>query len=835
MPSDPTKPLLRLRAQAERRRALGRPRNMPSPEAFPSERQAERIGPKFTRLAEVLARGGDVLELRADPTALAPERLLVFEVRGAIGTFVDAVRRVPGLELVDEEEMKSDELDKQPVAYLMVPDLAALRAIESLWRRWRAGQLVWGETAWSTVFELLRDLRPWGPADRVQPYEANILAAEIDGLGEGELVRLEIEVVFRANEAVAAENSETVIAAVGARGGRLVSRARIADIAYHALLVDLPVWSVRQIIAQGPDGIAGLESVMHIRPQSVSTGIEVDDALEPDVAAIARRALGEPILALLDGVPVANHRLLADHVRIDDPFDLVPDALVAQRRHGTAMASLIVHGDRNRIEPSLPRQIHVVPVMGSGDAFPRDRLTIDMIFLAVARLRETGPSVLIVNLSLGNARRPFHGQLSAWARLIDRLAQRFGLLFIVSAGNQVEHFGVTAYPTSLAYEAAAGLDRATATVTALNNIAADRRLLSPAETVNGVTVGACNDDAVSPAERALARALIDPFPNHRTANPSSSLGPGFANAVKPDILMPGAREHLQVVRSHGHIDVQPSRPARGAGLRVAAPPANGRENLYGYTNGTSAAAALASRTCHRIHDALEATYGAEFLSLPTINRAVLLKALLVHPARWPDDMAELIRRTIGPAGRGQASRQKDNIRRFLGYGCVDADDAVACAADRATFFATGTLQRDCTTTIAVPVPVAFGGQTRPHKLAATLAWFTPVSPGRKSYRSCKLKILDPTEIGALAVSAHSNQPDGNQTNRGTVFTRCWSGDSAPVVGPDMTIALQIQRDPDQAALIDEPLIYGLAVTLAVPGELRIYEQARARIAPPIRP
>lgn len=834
MPSDPTKPLLRLTPQAERPRALGPPRNMPRPDAFPAGRQAERIGPKFTRLAEVLARGGGALELRADATALAPERLLVFEVRGAIGTFAEAVRRVPGLELVDEEEMQSDEHDKQPVAYLMVPDLAALRNIKSLWRRWRAGQLVWGETAWSNVFERLRDLRPWGPADRVQPYEADILAVEIYGLEEVELVRLEIELVFRANEAVAAENGETVIAAVGARGGRLVSQARIADIAYHALLVDLPVWSVRQIIMQAPDGIAGLESVMHIRPQSVATGIEVDDPLEPDLAVIAPRALGEPILALLDGVPVANHRLLADHIRIDDPFDLVPDALVAQRRHGTAMASLIVHGDRNRIEPSLPRQIHVVPVMGNGDAFPRDRLVVDMIFLAVTRLRETAPSVLIINLSLGNARRSFHGQLSAWARLIDRLAHRFGLLFIVSAGNQVEHFGVAAYPTGLAYETAAGVDRATSMVAALNNIAADRRLLSPAETVNGVTVGACNDDAVSPADRALARALIDPFPDHRTANPSSSLGPGFANAVKPDILMPGAREHLQVVRSHDHIDVRPSGPARGAGLRVAAPPANGRENLDGYTNGTSAAAALASRTCHRIHDALETTYGAEFLGLPSINRAVLLKALLVHPARWPDDIAELIRRTIGPTGRGQASRQKDNIRRFLGYGCVDPDDAVACASDRATFFATGTLQRDRTATIAVPVPVAIGGQARPHMLAATLAWFTPVSPGRKSYRSCKLKILDPTEIGALAVAAHSNQPDGNQTNRGTVFTRCWSGDSAPAVGPDMTIALQVQRDPDQAAVIDEPVIYGLAVTLAMPGELRIYEQVRARIAPPIR-
>ncbi len=834
MPNDPTKPLLRLTPQAERPRAVGPQRNMPKPEAFSAGRQAERIGPKFTRLAEVLARGGGALELRADATALAPERLLVFEVRGSIGAFADAVRRVPGLELVDEEEMQADGEDAKPVAYLMVPDMAALRNIESLWRRWRAGQLIWGETAWANVFERLRDLRSWGPADRVQPDEAGILASEIDGRADGDLLRLEIELVFRANDAVAAENAATVIAAVAARGGRLVSRARIADIAYHALLVDLPVWAVREIIAQAPDGIAGLESVMHIRPQSVATSIEVDDTLEPDGGAIAPRALGAPILALLDGVPVANHRLLADHVRLDDPFDLVPDALVAQRRHGTAMASLIVHGDRNRNEPSLPRQIHVIPVMGSGDAFPRDRLVIDMIFMAVTRLRETAPTVLIVNLSLGNARRPFHGQLSAWARLLDRLSQRFGLLFIVSAGNQVEQFGVTAFATSLAYEAAIGPDRATAMLVTLNAIAADRRLLSPAETVNGVTVGACNEDAVTPADRALARALIDPYPEHRTSNPSSALGPGFANAVKPDILMPGAREHLQVVRSHAHIDVRPSGPARGAGLRVAAPPANGRENLDGYTNGTSAAAALASRTCHRIHDALEAAYGAEFVNLPSIHRAVLLKALLIHPARWPDDIAELIRRTVGPAGRGQASKQKDNIRRFLGFGCVDADDAVACAADRATFFATGTLLRDRTATIAVPVPAAMGGQARPHMLAATLSWFTPVSPGRKSYRSCKLKILDPAEIEPLAVKAHANQPDGNQTNRGTVFTRCWTGESAPAVAPDMTIALQVQREPDQAAVIDEAVVYGLAVTLAMPGELRIYEEVRARIAPPIR-
>jgi len=105
--------------------------------------------------------------LRSDPLALAPERLLVFEVKGSISSFVKAVNRVPGLELVDEEDLPSDE-DKQPVAYLLVPDMQALREIESLWRRWTEGEeLGRGFAGWRDVFSCLRDLRVWGPNDRV--------------------------------------------------------------------------------------------------------------------------------------------------------------------------------------------------------------------------------------------------------------------------------------------------------------------------------------------------------------------------------------------------------------------------------------------------------------------------------------------------------------------------------------------------------------------------------------------------------------------------------------------------------------------------------------------
>ena len=789
----------------------------------------------------MLARDPAALELRADPAALAPERLLVFEVRGSIATFARAVSRIPGLELVDEEELPSDE-DSSPVAYLLVPEVRALRQIESLWQIWLAGRdLPDGYTPWRDVFACLRDLRPWGPDDRVQPFDASVLGEEIFGKADDELVPLEVEIVFRPNAVAAASNDASVVRAISAYRGTIVSRVRLDDIAYHAVLARLPVAAIRTIIERSLTSLAGIEQVMHIRPQSVVTEIDVSDVVPlTPIVAPPPAIVNDPILAVLDGVPMAGHPLLRAHLSVEDLFGLEPNALVAQRVHGSAMASLIVHGDRNSPESPLPRQIHCIPVLGTADRFPSDRLIVDLIYQAVMRMRgpaePSAPHVIIVNLSLGNARRRFHGQLSPWARLLDRLAYRFGILFLVSAGNVTEEFPVRAFATGRDFEDAQEDARAGAVLRALADIQADRRLLSPAETVNGLTIGSRNIDWVPQAERAFARANVNPYSALDTANPSSALGPGFADAVKPDILMPGAREHLRVVRSDGEIVVVPARASRSAGLKVAAPPAQpGIEGTEAYTNGTSAAAALASRTAHRIHDALEAEYGQEFLRLTDAQRAALLKALLVHPARWPDATAAFLKDLLGPFGRGQAPRQKDNIRRFIGYGAFDLDDAVACAADRATFWAVGSLANERSVDVSVPIPAAIGGRTRPHFISATLAWLTPVQPGRRAYRAVRMKVLDPVDISNLGVTAHGNQPDGNQTNRGTVFTRCWSGDRAAVVTENMILPLRVQREPDPGASVDELVPFGLAVTVAMPGQIALYEEIRARIRPaPIR-
>ena len=70
--------------------------------------QANRIAPSLRRLKAALNRGPErVLELRADPTALAPDRVIVFEIAGTVADFARAAARVPGLELMVEYETES--------------------------------------------------------------------------------------------------------------------------------------------------------------------------------------------------------------------------------------------------------------------------------------------------------------------------------------------------------------------------------------------------------------------------------------------------------------------------------------------------------------------------------------------------------------------------------------------------------------------------------------------------------------------------------------------------------------------------------------------------------
>ncbi len=130
----------------------------PSSPTLSPQRQGQRLGPRFERLQTILASDESGLSLRADPSSIAPERALVFEIAGSIGDFYQLVTRIQGLEFLADEETTFDpdedffEVDTRkgrqgqprkdkPVGgrlYLAMPDVRALRELLRLWDIWQS-------------------------------------------------------------------------------------------------------------------------------------------------------------------------------------------------------------------------------------------------------------------------------------------------------------------------------------------------------------------------------------------------------------------------------------------------------------------------------------------------------------------------------------------------------------------------------------------------------------------------------------------------------------------------------------------------------------------------
>lgn len=344
-------------------------------------RQLDRLGPTFQRLRDVFDRNGDPLTLCEDPLGIAPERALVFEVAGSIGDFSAAVARIGGLDFLADEEMifEPDEdfgvietrkgrapgiREDKPIAgrlYMAMPDTQALRHLLSLWRRYEAGQAApHGFAPWFEVFEHLHTLRAWGPADRIPGETLQYLEEELAAQGANAVVRVEVELWYAGTQARRAAAQASFARAVAAAEGVVVDRAEIGEIGYMARLVDLPAAEVQRLIAREEVSLAICDDVMMVRPQStVEFPVAADPLDEALPAPPSLEAMFPPVAALFDAMPVQNHALLAGRLVLDDPDDFDAMSVVAERKHGTEMASLILHGDRSLGEEPLSRPIFI--------------------------------------------------------------------------------------------------------------------------------------------------------------------------------------------------------------------------------------------------------------------------------------------------------------------------------------------------------------------------------------------------------------------------------------------------------------------------------------------
>jgi hypothetical protein len=589
--------------------------------------QANRIGPSFARLKDALNRGPErVLELRNDPTALAPDRVIVFEIAGTVADFARAAARVPGLELMIEYETENlpDEFFAEKDTrvgregqrredhlvgghfYLAMPDVTALGEFLRLWDRWAAGhELDKGLAPFKHLFAQLRTVRPWGPQDRI-PDETIAYWREEARLNPDRPVRTEVELWFRGTPERREQTGRDFRANVAAAGGAVLHEALIPEIAYQGALIDIPAAAIPELIARRNVALAFADDVMFLRPQTVfSASLEADALEDGGPPGDQPPAVGQPIAALLDGVPLQGHERLAGRLSLDDPDDLESRALGNRRLHGKAMASLILHGDLNAPEPALTRPLYVRPLMIApaeiDEHTPGDRLLIDTLYHAIVRIKGTpeqqgvAPTVFLVNLSLGDRRRPFANLVSPLARLLDFLAAKYDIVFLVSAGNINDHLVLPEFNHWADFEAATAEARERAVLTALFAAKHERSLLSPAEAVNVLTIGAQHTDSV--ANRVAVNMAVDPFDDPALPNASCAIGLGYRRAVKPDLFLPGGREHVRMAAAGAGVRLRFGPPQRIYSLGAAAPDSanRGRLNQTAYADGTSAATALATR------------------------------------------------------------------------------------------------------------------------------------------------------------------------------------------------------------------------------------------------
>lgn len=846
--------------------------NLPAPEPFtmrarggggasisrPSrDRQRERIDPRFERLSRLIDDPQRILELTGDPASIAPERAIVFEVEGALEDFY-AQARALGFEYLGDYEddfaPSDDFYDKDHPekilggrVYLAMPDVQALRELLSLWNRFKTGQrMPNGRGAWRELFSRLIDVRAWGPQDRIPPETVRAFEEELER-DPGAAVRFEVELWFQGNEARRAQALGRLTAELADVGGSLIDHVIVPEIHYDAALVDLPAASVRGLLDNPDIGLARADEVMFLRPQSVVHAPASGNDGEDGPAAIAAPVFisDEPVAALLDGLPVENHARLAGRLRVDDPEGLAATYPVAQREHGTEMASLILHGDLNHGEAPLSRPLYVRPVFrptSNGERTPYDRLLVDVIHQAVRRIKAgdgdepaAAPQVVLINLSLADEKRPFSRIMSPLGRLLDYLSWRYSVLFLVSAGNIIDRLRIEGYATWREFEDATPEERERAVFASLNAQKSQRTLLSPAEAMNALTIGAAHSG--SAFNGILPAGRIDPFTTEDVANIISAMGLGFKKVVKPELLFSGGRAPVTMAASGGQLEVMPVRAgARHFGLKAARPSPAGATNYEDFTWGTSAATALASRAAHRIYDALMDRAGGSMHADATMEQLpLLLKALMVHGARW-SDKGTMLDAFFGPQGQGSHLARRDDIARILGYGVPDIQRVIDCTENRATLLGAGTITADSAVLYRIPLPDSLDGVRALRSLTTTLAWFSPMNPRHQGYRMAALDISAASEDKYwMADTRDAAQPTDKAIVRGTVCHERRTGEAARVFVDDGHLLLRVScRAPAGALANAVPYALAISFEVAVGAGIQVYEQVRARLAVPVR-
>lgn len=845
--------------KAEKESRHGGPRNFQRPS---HSRQAERLAPKMTALQDAVAT------IKQSPMGIEAEKTLVFDVIGEANKFYTAVQHLGEnaewiFDLPHDFDTSDDfyftkkgedpntfvrDTDKAVIGgkvYCVLSNARAMEEILSLWNSYSRDKdtpFPRGKTGLRDVFDSLENISFWGYKQRIE--ETGILEIwkeELSDAGLGD-VKCEFELFYRSDTAKRAKGEQELKVEIEALGGNVLGVSVIPQIAYHAVLASVPR-NVAESIINGNQNIsiATAEQIMFFRPVGQAVVIPKENSFDGGFTLPSVDRIGEePVVALFDGLPQENHPYLQGRLVIDDPDGYSAGYVVEARKHGSAMASLISLGDLSKIEHVSSRKIYVRPIMKptpwtNGDYLeqtPEDSLLVDKIHIAVRRLFEgeeaVAPNIKVINLSIGLGYRQFDRAMSPLARLLDWLSYKYKVLFVVSAGNHTNSID-TGMPFG-DFSSADKNARDKAIITHMNMQKRNLRLLSPAESINALTVGSTFEDSSAFVENA--RQILPCSDGIIMA--SSAVGTGMNSAVKPDIVFPGGRNCVRENIRNGSggtiIDWQET-PTREPGIAAAAP--NGKVS---YTFGTSNSAALISHEAARCYDTLLDVFAVAEKNIPFDHLSLLIKAMLVHCAEWGKltakyaDVLELYKKDGITSSRQDCSRQ---LHRYFGYGRPDINRAIECTQNRITLIGFGELKNGEALTYDLPLPFNFSTAKICRRLTATLAYFSPIIPTRQKYRAaqCWYSI----ENGKKNFLDSRVDVDWQAAVRGSLQHEIFENDDIVVWDENEGIQIKVNCRGDAIEEFESTIPYALMVSFEIKDaiDIDVYAKVAERIAPKV--
>lgn len=841
-------PLVRLKRNQQTGARIKSGKRAYFPRLIPYQDQARRLGQVFDKTAKELLGVETGTEISTDPRAVVPERAIVFELIGPVAEFELAVQSL-GLEWLFSEELgeqDDEEAEEEGSAdsykakwlYLTMPSLAGLKKLLTQWTLFKEGRNPAPEfkDLWK-LFGYLSDLRGWSAKDRIDPVVISYISKTLAEHPERDVV-IELDLWYRSEKERRDGALATVEEAVKEVGGTLLDAVEIPEIQYQGVLARVPAQVAREI-AEGvaSQGVAKLDEIMTIRPQSAfSAHHGLADAPEmpelPEAVPNTRRR----IAALLDGYPIENHAALAGRLTVRE-IEVTGSAVpVDARSHGTGMASLIIHGDMHQPDSLTNHHLVAIPVLtgvaGVGESTPADKLPIGVIYRTLKTLvssRDTDlKDIVVVNHSICDAYAPFIHRPSAWAALLDYFSHHHRLLFVVSAGNVYGSVQVPDFANHAQFVAATNAARQAALLNALERSKGLRTMLSPAESVNSITVGAIHDDSAPPP----SSAVLDPFPNISMTNLVSGLGLGVYRGVKPDLVEGGGRIAAGCSNNpSGGVDIH-AIPSAELGHLVATSSSSGDLRKVTRMAGTSNAAAMTTRASIQIADAVEETFKSDRVDWHGLKtRVPLLKALLIHTCRW-GDIGAILEKSFPPADPMKWSRRRASIAKFLGYGRVDANRAISGDHNRITLLAEDEIKPEDMHRYDIPLPASMLNKREIRTVTVTLAWTTPVVLSSADCRGVGLRVVNAKGqskfwegVGRIV------QPNISNAERGTVVHFVLEGRKLVAAAKGNSISLCVQATAKQVRHANTSVPYAMAVSMEMAQSLRsqLYSEVRAAL------